>query len=524
MGLKDRIKDALLGKKTKPMVKRGFQIDVEGRLVEAYDIEKGFSKVEILFDDENDEYFYKVIEPELSDRDLYILEFIKDTMLKTIHVDIEKAENKVETLWEIFQKIITDYDINADSRIFYYIRRDFIEYGKITVLMKDPLLEDISCDGPYIPVYVYHKNYEHLKTNIVFEEYELDSFVIKLAQKAGKHISVADPILDAALPDGSRLQATYGREVTASGSTFTIRKFQEIPFTVLDLIKYNTINPQMAAYYWLMVENKMNIVFAGGTASGKTTMLNAICLFIPFNVKIVSIEDTREVSLPHPNWIKSVTREGSGEIVGGRRIGEVDMYDLLRAALRQRPEYIIVGEIRGKEAVVAFQAMATGHVVYTTMHADSVSSVIHRLESEPINIPRILIQNLHVVSIQKMLSLGGKRQRKVDEIAEIIGIDPATKDVLVNTVFKYDESINDFIFSGRSYLLENIAKVKGVSVEEIFEEMENRARVLQWMMHKGVSYDEFTVIVNKYYKNKESIMEEVNALETYSGGDYEDIR
>ena len=226
---------------------------------------------------------------------------------------------------------------------------------------------------------------------------ELSNYVTKLAQKCGKNISVAEPMLDATMPDGSRIQMTLSKAVTTNGSTFTIRKFRADPITATDLIKYKTMSPEMVAFMWLAVENGINALIAGGTASGKTSTLNAICLFIPRESKIVSIEETREINLPHPNWIPGAVRSGFGEVVNEKFAGEIDLYDLMKAALRQRPEYILVGEIRGKEAYVLFQAMATGHTTYSTVHADSTESLIHRLEGKPIEIPRVMLQSLDIV-------------------------------------------------------------------------------------------------------------------------------
>jgi flagellar protein FlaI len=203
-------------------------------------------------------------------------------------------------------------------------------------------------------------------------------------------------MLDATMPDGSRIQMTLSAEVTTKGSTFTIRKFRSDPITPTDLIEYNTMSPELIAYMWMAVENGINALIAGGTASGKTSTLNALALFIPRESKIVSIEETREINLPHKNWIPGVTRVGFGERIKDRLIGEIDLFDLMKAALRQRPEYILVGEIRGREAYVLFQAMATGHTTYSTVHADSAKSLIHRLEGKPIEIPRALLQSLDI--------------------------------------------------------------------------------------------------------------------------------
>ena len=240
------------------------------------------------------------------------------------------------------------------EKIHYFIERDLIGYGKIDTMMHDPNIEDVSCDGPGVEIFVYHRRFESLRTNVLWpDEHELERYIIRLAQRCGKHISIAEPLLDATLMDGSRIVMTLGREVSTRGSTFTIRRFRDEPFTPIDLLEFKTFSSMMIAFFWLAMQYGMSMLFVGGTASGKTTSLNACSLFLPWQQKIVSIEETRELNLPHPNWIPGCTREGFGgetAAAGAKAAGEVDMYDLLRAALRERPEYIIVGEIRGAEA------------------------------------------------------------------------------------------------------------------------------------------------------------------------------
>ncbi|KYK21189.1 hypothetical protein AYK21_05125 [Thermoplasmatales archaeon SG8-52-2] len=280
---------------------------------------------------------------------------------------------------------IAELEEISKKKIFYHIFKEFLGYGKIDIIMEDEGIEDISCDGYHVPVFIYHKKFDEISTNVKFEdEFELDSFVIRLAQICGKQISIYSPIVDGKLPDGSRLQTTLAKTVTKP-STFTIRKFKENPLTPVDLLGFKSMSLDMVAYFWFAIENGASILFCGGTASGKTTALNALSLFIPSTHKIVSIEDTREVSLPHSNWIAGTTRQGfsaSDEKTGK----DIDMFDLIRAALRQRPKVIIVGEVRGKEAYSLFQAMATGHTSYATVHASDIHTLIQRLENPPISL------------------------------------------------------------------------------------------------------------------------------------------
>ena len=480
-------------------------------VVEVHPVIKGFAYVRILYDNKNHEYIYEVVEPKLTGDERKLLDFIKETLLKTMDIELtEFSEDEAkEYLRKNVDRIIRDYSISMDDitkeKIMYYVIRDFLGYGKIDVLMRDPMIEDISCDTAGVPIFIYHRNYESVKTNILFQtESELDSFVIQLAQKCGRHISIARPLLDATMPDGSRLQACLAREVSAMGSNFTIRKFREEPFTPTHLVEFNTISPEVAAYFWLAIEHGASAIIAGGTASGKTTSLNALALFIPPQMKIVSIEDTREINLPHPNWIASVTRETSGE---GEE-SKVGMFDLLKAALRQRPEYIIVGEIRGEEAVVLFQAMATGHTVYSTMHADSIFSVVHRLEGEPISIPRIQLQALDIVAIQGLLRIGRKRVRRIKEIVEVVGIDPTTDDILTNEVFKWNPRKDSFDYYGKGHVLDRIAEQRNWTDRELNEEFNRRVEVIKWMVEKGIKhYVDFGNIIAAYYKDPNKVME-----------------
>ncbi|MCD6542310.1 MAG: type II/IV secretion system ATPase subunit [Thermoplasmata archaeon] len=482
-----------------------------------YPVNPPYTFVKIVKDVNTLEKCYRLLEPILSEEEAKNLRILYEILMHELDIELyeintEEARTKLrKKIDEIIEE--GGFQLKNDSKIklIYYIERDTIGYGKIDGLMRDPNIEDISCDGPKIPIYLYHRKYGSLKTNIVFkDEEEVSSFVIKLAQKCGKYVSIAEPILDGTLPDGSRVQATLGTEVTARGSTFTIRKFRADPFTPPDLIEFGTMSPEMVAYFWLVVEHGISAIFAGGTGSGKTTTLNAMALFIPREAKIVSIEETREINLPHPNWIPGVTRSGFGEVVADKVIGEIDMYDLLKAALRQRPEYIIVGEIRGREAYVLFQAMATGHTTYSTMHADSPQSLVHRLESEPINIPRVMLQALDVITIQVQTEVKGERVRRCKQVVEIIDVDPKTKEVLTNEVFRWDPAEDVFVYSGNSYILNKIQAKLGLSKEEMMEELKRRTKILEWMRKKGIrTYRDVAKIVAEYTEKPEEFMKSV---------------
>ncbi len=483
-----------------------------------YPIEEGYSSVRILFDKKNFRRIYQAIEPPLSREEKAVLKRILDILKRTFSMRADVLTEDMDVsdyLLNEVKKICRDYNIKIGKKkiskdimdkLSYYVKRDQLGYGNIEILMHDPHIEDISVDAPKTPVYIYHRLYENMESTISWEdEEELESYIIRLAQRCGKHISVAEPLLDSTLMDGSRVVMKLGKEISTRGSTFTIRKFREDPFTPLDLVNFGTLNTITMAWTWLAVQYGMNMLFVGGTASGKTTTLNALSLFIPWQVKIVSIEETRELNLPHPNWIPGVTRQGIGG--EGGETGVVDMFDLLKAALRERPEYILVGEIRGAEAYVLFQAMATGHITYSTVHADSVPSLIHRLENKPINIPRVMLPILDAALIQIQTRISGKKVRRVREIVEVIGQDPHSQELLTNQVFRWDMATDNMIFSGRSYVLDKVMSKGNFTKEGVMKELKQRQNILEWMKRTGVQgFRNVANIINQYYIHPEEVV------------------
>lgn len=507
-----------------------YRPDPADRELEIYAIKEPHAYVQLVKNERTNETLYHVIEPRLSRDEALLLDFCEKTMVDVL--DLQPSDLDKEDLREYiegkFDEVLFDYSIrlgddetseeNARARLLYYIFRDFIGEGPIDVLMHDPMIEDISCDGPHVPVFVYHRKYESITTTVQFRDHEeLDSFVIRMAQRAGKHISIAEPILDATMRDGSRLQATLAKEVSSFGSTFTIRKFRDVPFTPIDLVRFGTMSSHVLAYLWMIIEYRMSAIYAGGTASGKTTAINAIMLFIPPQLKVITIEDTREINIPQPNWIAGITRGGFGpHDEHGRQAGEIDMFQLLKNALRQRPEYIIVGEVRGAEAYNLFQAMATGHAAYGTMHADSVDAVIHRLEGDPINIPRALLAALDVVAVQIQTNVGGKRVRRTKQLTEIVGLDPNTRELLTNEVFRWEPGDDSFHYSGVSYALERIAAETGQTSAEVGAEMEDRVRMINWLVDTDLTdYQKVSYVIATYYKDKPRVMEKLEAGEKW---------
>lgn len=486
--------------------------------IDFYAVNEPYTYVRIIYNEAKSEYVYEGIEPQLTGRERETMNYLKDTLKMTLGYDWEEMSDKDrrEYLEENLGAIIKSRGMRinpiAEDKLRYYILRDFVGYGPIDLLIEDERVEDTSCDGIDIPLFIFHKKYESIKTSVIFEdEDELNSFVILLGQRCGRQVSVSQPILDGTSIEGHRIQATYSKEVTTRGASFTIRRYKEKPFTPVDLLNFHSGSPEMVAYLWIAVEHGESMIIAGGTASGKTATLNSMMLFIPPTAKIVSIEDTREINLPHENWIPGVTRTGAGEIgADGKAAGGVDMYDLVRAALRQRPNYIMVGEVRGKETYTMFQAMATGHTTYATMHADSVKSMVHRLENPPISCPRILLSALNNVIIQKHARVGSSVVRRIIEMVEIVGFEPETNELITNTVFEWDQATDSFLYKGHSFLYDKIQEMKGLTSDEMREEVERRIEIIQYMVKKNMTdFLELGSLVSSYYKEPDVAYEEI---------------
>jgi flagellar protein FlaI len=383
--------------------------------------------------------------------------------------------------------ILTNVEYRA---IEYLLVRDKIDMGVLKPFLSDPYIEDISCDGVG-PIFIEHKIFKGLKSVIEFKvSSELDEFVVKVAERIKRPITYRSPVVDATLPDGSRINIVYGTEISRHGSNFTIRKVNEIPLSILNIIEGNGLDYVSAAYLWICVEYGMSLFVSGETASGKTTLLNAITTFIPPENKIVTIEDTPELNVPHRNWVREVAlAKGKGEGTGSG--GEVTMFDLLKAALRQRPNQILVGEIRGVEGSVAFGAMQTGHPVMSTFHAASVEKLIQRLCGDPINIPKTYVDNLNLVIIQSAVKRpDGQTVRRMISCNELVGFNPETQGFTFVQMFTWEPVTDTFVWSGKgsSFLLENkIATMLGFPdsrKSEIYLEVEKRAKILE-RLHKA---------------------------------------
>jgi archaeal flagellar protein FlaI len=492
--------------------------DKDCRQVEFLGVQPPYSFARVTYNERTKEYLYEVIEPQLSPNERTLLKHLKETLAKLLGSEgtTMRSSDKRTYLRQTVENYLKTRNTNLSplslERINYYIVRDFVGYGPVDVLMADEALEDISCDGVEIPLFVFHTRYESVKCSVMFEdEDQLNNFIVSLGQRCGKQVSRSNPILDGTTPEGHRVQATYSREITTRGASFTIRRFKEKPWTPVDLIKAGTANADMVAYLWLSAELGWSMIICGGPASGKTSTLNAAALFIPPTAKIVSLEDTRELNLPHENWIPGATRSGTGDRgPDGKAAGEVDMFDLVRAALRQRPNYIIVGEVRGKETYTMFQAMATGHTTYSTMHADSVKSMVNRLENPPINTPRILLAALNVVLIQFVARVGNSNVRRLRQILEIVGFEPETNELITNTVYEWDPAKDQFTFKGHSFLFDTLMELKNLTHEEMDAEFNRRVAVVKYMVEHDMSdYRQIWKMVTSYYRDSADVMAKI---------------
>ncbi|MCS7093631.1 MAG: type II/IV secretion system ATPase subunit [Candidatus Aenigmarchaeota archaeon] len=467
--------------------------------------ERVFSQVNIYFDETKGKYIYFVIEPKLDDRLKNMKKRIEELLEQRLDVDLSKLnllrakeylKNQLDEIIRYFKFRLTEDEY---ENLRYYLERDFLGFGKIDPLMQDQNIEDISCDGVGLPIFVFHRDPRlgSIETNIVFESSEeLDSFIVRLAQLAGKSVSIAEPLVNGTLPDGTRLQATLATDIARRGSNFTLRKFMKEPLTPVHVMKYGTADERVLAYLWMAVDFGRSILVSGGTASGKTTILNVLSLFIRPEKKIVSIEDTAEIILPHTHWVPMVARVP----ISTGKVGEVDLFHLLIESLRQRPDYIIVGEVRGQEAYVLFQQMATGHPSFATIHAENIDKLIDRLTTPPISLPEGLIGSLDIVVFMQRMRYKEKFVRRITEIVEIVGFPKGYDKPVYNKVFTWNAYKDVFEIGEMSVVLKKISQLTGISEKEIMDEFQRRVAILKWMKdHDIVNFKDVYTIINAYY-------------------------
>ncbi len=475
-----------------------------------YGLISPFAYAHIHWDEKRFELVYDIEEPILNNQEIQYKNDLISAMKEIINFE-KVVEKKKESLLEYLDKMFRvlavelGMTMNYESykKIFYYIVRDFMGFNEIEPLLRDYFVEDIECNGVGSPVYLVHRIYRNLRTNLTYKSMDkVEGFVEKLAQRSGKYISYSNPILDASLPDGSRVNATYTKDITSKGPTFTIRKFTKTPWTPPQLLAFRTLSPEMLSYLWLLTQYGSNILIAGGTASGKTTLLNAMAFFIPPEKRVVSIEDTKELNLPRENWLPSVVRTATG--VGGA--GEIDLFTLLRASFRQNPDYVIVGEVRGKEAYVLFQGMASGHSSIGTIHADSVDTVIKRLESPPISLSPTLVNLLDCVCIMSHASVQGIETRKLREMVEVLDVDNAGV-ALTNKPFIWNAQEDNFYYKEGNKMFEKIAIRNGLKMEDLEREFKRRSELLRKMHKQKIfKFKQVQDLINEYYKKPQEVL------------------
>ncbi len=482
--------------------------------VENYPLRAPFSYCIVARNEQTSERLYIVDElpMNLDEREVFIK--IQGLLEKELEAPregqslLEAFNEQVPLIVDENRKLVADLSPIGLKKVLYYLERDIAGFGKIEPLMFDHAIEDISCTGFGKAVFLWHRNYENIRTTVHFGEEELNDFIMKLVHKAGKHVSLAYPIVDATLPGKHRLAVTYGKEVTPSGTSFTIRKFRTDPITIIDLIRMETLSESAAAYLWLLVENKYSVMIVGATGAGKTTALNAVACLTHPAYKIISIEEVAEINLPHENWVSTIARPGFGI----ERTGEISLYDLIKSAVRHRPDLILVGEIRGEESYVLFQSLATGHGGLCTMHADSVEIALTRLTQPPMDIPPAILPLMNCFIVVKHVRApifveGDKRisSRKFVDIAEVRQSGESQEVSSWNP--RSDTFTEDF---DGSYLLKQLALNLDLSVDYLLKEMERRRDVLLWMVNMNIrDYKSVNEVLNRYYNSPEVMYQKV---------------
>jgi len=496
------------------LIPRGYKI------VERYPLYEPFVHVAIGQNPKTGEYKYFLDELQLDSLERTIYNRILDILLAEIEPPKKEVEDPRKFFAEEAKKIVDKYRISLGwlpevswYKILYHAEKDLVGFGHIDALMRDPNIEDISCDGVKKPVYVWHRKYESIETNLTFDtDEELDNLVVKLVHMAGKHVSSAFPIVDASLPGKHRLAVCYRREVTPFGTAFTIRKFREDPYSIIDLINLGTFSEEMAAYFWLCLENRASIMVLGGTAAGKTTALNALACLIKPGSKIITIEETAELNLPHENWVSLIARQSYG--LGASGVGEVTLFDLVKTSMRHRPDILIVGEVRGQEAYVLFQALATGHGGMCTMHAEDLDSAVKRLTQKPMDIAPAYIPLMNIVLTVRRVHLE-KRKGERRAHRRVIYVDEIADYEDYRNVFKWRPAKDDFVSTlNNSVMLASISEHVGLTRKELIKEIERRKKVLHWMRVRGIrSYKDVANIIAEYYSRPKEFYKRIVEIE-----------
>jgi flagellar protein FlaI len=482
----------------------GLPVPPSWKEVERYALNAPFAYAVVAEDPATSSKRYFLDEVNLTPREGQIYSYILDTLESELTIPRGQIDPKFY-FREQAKRIVVKYGIKASQlawpKILYFAERDLVGFGILDGLMRDPGIEDISADGLGKPIFVYQRKYENMETNVAFSnEKDLDNLISRLSHMSGKHISTAFPIVQGTLPGRHRLSATFRREVSPYGGTFTIRKFREDPITITDLINMNVIDHNIAAYVWLLLENRATAMVVGATGSGKTTLMNALLTFTRMNSKIVTIEEVQEANLPHSNWTALLSRESYGAMEDNSR--SISLFDLVKTAMRMRPDILVVGEVRGEEAYVLFQAISTGHGGISTVHADDTASAIQRLTSKPMDVPPAFIPFLDLAFTVRRIAIptpdGGFRNvRRVLSVDEVVSVGNYVK------MFRWDPVTDKHVSTPykNSVKLARLARDIGMTTAELEDEVGRRASVLKWVQQKGV----------RNFKDLSSIFEEYRA-------------
>lgn len=455
---------------------------------------------------------YDVLKQDYTPEEKVILAEIRENLVdKAMNSNGNFQTSEEKLLLEIREFLSTKDNISREysNHLSQKLLRDITGYGDIDPLIQDDDLEEIMIIGTDKPVYVYHREYGMMKTNIRFSNtFEIMELIDSIARQINRRIDQESPILDGRLIDGSRINATIP-PVSADGPSLTIRKFKRDPMTIIDLINSRTISIELAAFFWLCFDGlgvkSANAIISGGTSSGKTTTLNALCGFINPKERIITIEDTLELQIPHEHVIRMETRPPNIE-----NKGELTMNDLVKNSLRQRPDRIIVGEVRAEEAITLFTALNTGHSGFGTLHSNSARETITRLTTEPMSVPKIMIQAIDFIIMQnRIYTHSGVSYRRINEVVEVVGMESDT--IQLNKIFRWDPK-NDTVekVGVTSQTLNNLAEVSGKPINELYDEIENRKLVLQHMINQDIRcVSDVNRVIELYYKNPQKVLNRI---------------
>lgn len=462
---------------------------------------------------------YEIINQNYTSEEKILLKEIRENLVdlaistgETFQENDEKLLNNIKSfLFERIEENLENNDVSNEylDNLSRKLLRDITGYGEIDPLIQDDDLEEIMIIGINKPVFVYHRKYGMMKTNITFkDEQELIDLIDGIARQINRRIDQESPILDGRLLDGSRINATIP-PISADGPSLTIRKFRKDPFTIIDLINSKTISIELAAFFWLCFDGlgvkSANAIISGGTSSGKTTTLNALSAFINPSERIITIEDTLELQIPHEHVIRMETRPANVE-----NKGELTMNDLVKNSLRQRPDRIIVGEVRAEEAITLFTALNTGHSGFGTLHSNDARETITRLTNKPMSVPEIMIQAIDFIIMQnRIYTSSGVSFRRISEVAEVVGMEDGV--VQLNKIFQWNpetDTIENISISSRT--LSQIANLSGNSINELYHEIEKRELVLRYMHENGIrSVEDVNFVLESYYKSPEEVLSKI---------------